>query len=187
MSHTRQLCLVQNGFVEGVFLALHITMQFVKRNDDFWDVVESHGFGHTDGGPIPPVLLPPPRASFEVVCAIALGCLAPFRVCQLKAVHGRDEVSQGFSGVNARFTSRPEPSPKHWCFAIIEHLAGQVVLPIVPSCMLDGVVRLGAALPLRFPTVVPLTSLCDSFLQRAKFLATFILRAVAGSASVSLQ
>ena len=86
---------------------------FVKRNDDVWDLVETHGFGHTDRGRIPPVLLPVPRASFEVVCTFTLGRLATFCVCQLKAVDGGDEVSQGLSGVDALFTSRPETGPKH--------------------------------------------------------------------------
>ena len=144
ISHRNQLCLVQDGLVEGV-VALKC---FVKSDRDVSDIVQSHGFGHVDRGRIPPVLLPIPSAVLEVVCAIALGCLAPFCVCQLKAVDGRDEVSQGFAGVDALFTSRPETGPKHWCFAIIEHLAGEVVLPSVPGRMLDGVLRLGAALPL---------------------------------------
>ena len=153
---------------------------FVKSNDDLWDFVESHGFGHTDRGRVPPVLLPIPSASFEVVCTIALGCLPPFCVCQLKTVHGRDEVSQGFSGVNALFTSRPETGPKHWCFASIEHLAGEVVLPMVLGRMLDGALRQSGALPLSCTRIMPLTSLCEGFLQGAKFPVTFILRAVAG-------
>ena len=40
-SHTRQLCLVQDCVVQGP-LALQ---GFVKGNDEFWDLVESHGFG----------------------------------------------------------------------------------------------------------------------------------------------
>ena len=115
--HGHQLCLVQHSLVEGVFAV----QGFVKRNVDFWDMVESHGLGHLDRGCVPPVLLPVPRASFEVVCAITLGRLAPFGVCQLKALYGRDEVSQGLSGVNALMTSRPETGPKNRCFlAIIE-------------------------------------------------------------------
>ena len=120
---------------------------FVKGNDDFWDLVESHGFGHANRGGIPPVLLPIPSASFEVVCAFALGCLAPSCVGQLKAIDGRDEVSQGFSGVNVLFTSRPETGPKHRCFAIMEHLVGEVVLPSVVGRMLDGFLCPGAAQP----------------------------------------
>ena len=153
---------------------------FVKGNDDFWDVVESHGFGHTDRGSIPPVFLPVPSASFEVVCTFALGCLAPFRVCQLKAVHGRDEGSQGLSGVDALFTSRPETGPKHRCLENIKHLADEVLLPMIHGPLLDGVLRIRAALALSCTNFMPLTSLCEDFLQGAKFLPTFILRGVAG-------
>ena len=151
---------------------------FVKRNDDVWDLVESHGFGQADRGRIPPVPLPIPSASFEVVCTFALGCLPPFCVCQLKAVHGRDEVSQGFSGVNALFTSRPKTGPKHRCSAIIEHLADEVLLPMVVFRMPDGFVCPGAAQPLI--KTMPLTSLCEGFLQGEKLFATLILRVVAG-------
>ena len=151
---------------------------FVEGNDDVWDRVESHGFGHTDRGRIPPVLLPIPRAVLEIVCALALGCFAPFCVCQLKAIDGGDEVSQGFSGVNALFTSRPKTGPKHRCFASIEHLAGEVVLPMVQGQLLDGFLRLGAAPPLSCTRIMPLTSLCEGFLQGSEFLVTFILRAV---------
>ena len=102
---------------------------FVKGNDDVFDIVVSHGLGHHDRGSVPPALLPVPSAVLEIVCSCALGRLAPFCVCQLKAIDGGDEVSQGFSGVNALFTSRPKTGPKHRCFASIEHLAGEVVLP----------------------------------------------------------
>ena len=149
---------------------------FVQGNDDVWDL-ESHGLGHLDRGRVPPVLLPVPIAIFEVVCAFALGRLPPFRVGQLKTVDGRDEVSQSFSGVDALFTSRPETGPKHWCFAIIEHGAGEVELPCVQSRMLDGVLRLGVAI---YRSCMPFTSLCEGFLQGAKFPVTVILRAVAG-------
>ena len=179
LSHGHQLCLIQNCFVEGVFV-VHIACQsFVKRNDDVWDVVGNHGLGHTDRSPIPPALLPVPSAVLEIVCSCALGCFAPFCVCQLKAIDRRDEVNQGFSGVNALFTSRPKTGPKHRCFAIIEHGAGEVVvLPCVLGRMLDGVLRLCAAPLLIVPTAEPLTSLCKSLLQRAKLLVTFVLRAV---------
>ena len=122
----------------------------MKGNDDLWDLVESHGYCHVDRGRIPPVLLAVPRAVLEVVCAFALGCLAPFCVGQLKAVHGRgrDEVSQGFAGVNALFPFGVETRPKHRCFASFEHRAGEVVVPWVLRRMMDGVLRLGAALPL---------------------------------------
>ena len=114
-SHVNQFCLVQNSFVEG-----EVAVQgCVKSNGDVLDVVESHGCGHLDRGHLPPVLLRVPSAVLEIVCAFALGCLASLCVCQLKTVHGRDEVSQGFAGVNALFTSRPETGPKHRCFAII--------------------------------------------------------------------
>ena len=140
--HIKQLCPVQHTLVEGVLAV----QGFVQGNDDVWDVVESHGLGHIDRGRIPPVLLPVPSAVLEIVCAFALGCLAPFCVCQLKAVDGRDEVSQGFFGVDALFTSGPETGPKHRCFAIIEHGAGEVVLPCIQRRMLDGVLRLGGAI-----------------------------------------
>ena len=146
----------------------------------FFFLVESHGLGHLDRGRIPPVLLPVPSASFEVVCAFALGCLTPFCVCQLKAIDGGDEVCQGSSGVDALFTSRPETGPKHCCFAIIQHGAGEVLLPSVPGRMLDGVLRHCGALPLICLSFMPLTSLCEGFLQGAKLLVTFILRAVSG-------
>ena len=172
-SHGHQLCPVQDRVVEWVFAV----QGFVKGNHDFWDVVESHGLGHVDRGHVPPVFLPVPSAVLEVVCAFALGCLAPFCVCKLKTFDGKNEVCQGFSCINALLTSRPETGPKHRCFVIIEHLAGEVVLPCVQSRMLDGVLRLGVAIYL---SCMPLTSLCEVFLQGAKFLVTFILRAVAG-------
>ena len=150
----------------------------MKGNGDVLDVMESHGFGHLDGGRGPPVFLPVPRAVLEVVCPFALSCLAPFCVGQLKAVHGRDEVSQGFSGVNALFTSRPETGPKHRFFAFFEHGAGEAVLPFVQGLLLDGFLRKIEALSCT--RYMLLTSLHEGFLQGAKFLVTFILRAVAG-------
>ena len=54
-------------------------------------------------------------------------------VSQLKTVDGRDEVSQGFSGVGALFTSRPETGPKHRRFARSEHVIKEDVLPLLQS------------------------------------------------------
>ena len=172
--HTRQLCLIQHSLVEGVFAV----QGFVQGNDDVLDVVENHGFGHLHRGHVPPVLLSVPRAVLEVFCASALGHLPPFCVCKLEAVHGGDEVSQGFAGVDALFTSRPETSPKHRFFALFEHGDGEVLLPFVEIRILDGVLRLCVALLLlKWTTSSLFTKSSEHVLQLSKLLVTFILRA----------
>ena len=175
-SHIYQLHLVQKAVVQLAVVVFGIV--FVKRNEDARDVVDRHGLGHFFGGREPPVLLPVPSASCEIVCTFALGCLAPFCVCQLKTIDGGDELFQGLSGIKVFLTSRPETGPKHWCFASIERGAGEVVLPVIHVLALNGVPRHGAAVATWY---MPLTSLREPFPQGAKLLGTLILRAVAGS------